>query len=300
MKFSIPILFLISLSSLQAQNDSLQLDSTDRKTTIHDSWNEESLKERYSMGFDFTYGYSYRTIKSEKYPELINCRNEHEQAVYLPKAGINFHYRINKWIQFNTGINYLKTGFDHKEIAKLNDTLSTEFTIACNEYDAVSPSHGFIYYGFFDPRFLYIFQNLHPSQCDRLIELRYDYLEVPITIRLSYQRRNFNFNFYGGTSIDYLLKESIHNVFTSNGTVVAEESNTIPLKAYSIRTKINFSWLAGAGFRYSVNKKLSIELHGGVQKQLFNIFEDEFGLDYQEYQYRYEVGIGVYYILNRK
>jgi len=292
MKFILlfPIFFL--LSPLHAQTDSLSNDSLQEQTDF--------THPRFSYGPDISIGYCFRKIESPLYPEIIACRNEHEQAVYLPQAGLAFHYRITNWFQLVSGIRYLQTGFNFEEERQLSDTLETELGAACDVYKVVNPARGWLYSGFTDPRYGFLIKGNHPDTATLKFQVRYHYIDVPLKARFSLAKKLsvhkvVSFFVYAGISINYLFRQNISYQLENNGNEFA--SNTYRGKPFDNIAKMNYSFLTGSGIRYRASQKTAFEFHLDGQWQQINLFQPDkyYRTSYIEKHYRYDAGLSLFY-----
>jgi hypothetical protein len=297
MKFILTLTISILLTSLHAQTDSLRKDSLLKKFN----------QSRLSFGPDISLGYCFRKIESKLYPEMVACRNEHEQAAYLPHAGIAFHYRITNWFQLVSGIRYLQTGFNFKEERQLSDTLETELGSACDVYHVVDPAWGYLVSGFLDPRYGFLIKGEHPDTATLKFQVRYHYIDVPLKARFSLEKKlifhkakrpvvsSISLFVYAGISINYLFRQNISYQFENNGTEFA--SNTYSGKPFDNIEKINYSLLTGGGIRYRATQKVAFEVHADAQWQQINIFQPDkyYRKYYIEKHYRYDAGLSVFY-----
>ncbi|HTL80497.1 MAG TPA: outer membrane beta-barrel protein [Bacteroidia bacterium] len=289
MKFIFTFITLSVSGILFAQRD------TSASYHPRDTARETNL--RFTWGPDLTLGYCYRKISSDKYPELITCRNAHEHPSWFINFGFLFHFRFHEHFDLTTGLRYARTGFTLSEDLRLNDSLDHEFGIACDVYHAIDPYYGWVGpYAFSDPRYAFLLQGYHPPAATIDINLTYSAVEVPVKMRYLVGKRKTFFILSAGSSFSYIYRQNITERFTE-GIGGELGSSSVTEKPYSYTNRFNTGLLLGTGVRFRLKPNVNLELHADAMKQMRDFFgqKNELVQDYHEHHFRIDAGISICY-----
>jgi len=294
MKHLLSCVFIFIFSAAIAQNDPAESDVIvpKRKTDFGDS----TFVQRFSCGVDISFYQSFRKISSERFPEMIECRNAHENAENYLSAGITVHYQLSKHLQLTTGIYQRKTGFGLEEEIHLNDTLDHEYGTACNVYHATDPSTGYIDSLFSDPRYGFLIDDYHPSRMTMRARVDYAYLSVPVLLRVSIGKKRFSAFLSGGAAADLLTKQYISESFVYGNEETVYGTSEFSSKPGTYLNRWSWSVWGGSGMRFRLSEKTAMELYVNTQWQLSDLFrqKEAFVSGYHEKHYTMGGGVRFY------
>lgn len=301
MKHLFTLLLILSGSFLFAQADSTEID-----TTISDNQNTEFEKaKRVFVEVGYGYGMCHYKVIGDTYPALIACRSEHETPINVPMSDLRVGYQIKEWWSLGAGIQYFQTGFDFSEEKTLSDTLPMEFVIGCEVYNVVDPEFGYVYNGFFDPRFASGILGYHPDEATLNNKPRYHYLGLPIKTELSGYLNFLRFRSLGvfinaGLTPNYMIKQNYYQSYeNASWTYVLQDSTGVPS---SYIRRWNMSAEFGLGVKFISVKRFEARVEYHNQYQLFYLFDQKRYTkeDYQERHSISMVNISLRYYLGKK
>lgn len=275
MKHLFTLLFILTANLLLSQVDSTAVGSPDSLEIDLTPPAPQRAKHLF-LEFELGYGKSHYEIIGNKYPELVSCRGEHEKKIKVPTAELKVGYQIKNWWSVSAGFQYFQTGFDFSEEKMLSDTLPMEFVIGCEVYEVVDPQYGYVFAGFFDPRFASGIIGYHPAEATLSIKPRYHYLGFPVKTELSallavtrghgWARLFVN----GGVTPNYMVKQGYHQSYENESwSYVLEDSVGIP--APYLR-RWNMSASVGVGLAFMIRKQCEVRIEMNRQDQLFCLF----------------------------
>jgi hypothetical protein len=271
---------------MHAQIDSTHTDTLDPSLSFrHD-------ERKWTLGFDFEGALAYRRVSSPTYKELAECRSHHDKPITTINVGLTARYELNRTLELVSGITWFQTGFSFSEDKQLRDSLSPEFLVGCDVYAALDPGHGFVREGFFDPRYVYIVTGPHPKKATLEMKVTYDFLEVPLMLKVNIGHNRTRAFISGGAAIDYLYAMS-HTIVLTDHVNYSGRYGTNDIADYYRRW--NCSALLSAGVESKLHKNLSVGFHLNGRYQVRSIFGDEFYRNYKEHHFSIAVGGGFYY-----
>jgi hypothetical protein len=288
MKHLFTLALVVIANALFAQIETDGIDSTVVDTTYSYGPPPPERLHRFFLAADVGRGVSYHSILGEHYQELEDCRNEHENNIYVPTASLNLGYHLKRWWDVSVGLQYFQTGFDFSEQKSLSDTLPYEFSIGCDVYQAVHPSMGFVWAAFYDPRFVSGISGYHPTSATLKIRERYHYVGIPVKTELNIFVRHTigrglaRLFVNAGVTPNYMVKQ-LYDMSFSNETWSYTVQDSVGIPAPFVR-RWNLSSSFGGGITLMVRDHFEFRLEGNVQHQLIYFFNWRLGgnFDYQE------------------
>lgn len=272
MKHLFTLLLILSGNFLFAQTDSAEID-----TAMSDNQRVEFAKAKHLfIQIGYGYGRCHYNVIGNRYPELVACRSEHETPINVPMSDLRVGYQIKEWWSLSVGIQYFQTGFDFSEEKALSDTLPMEFVIGCEVYDVVDPEHGYVYNGFYDPRYASGILGYHPDDATLRIKPRYHYLGLPIQTEFSgylYLARLRGLGVFAnaGLTPNYMIKQGYYQSYeNASWKYVMEDSIGLPS---SFIRRWNMSAEFGLGVKFISAKRFEARAEFHNQFQLFCLFD---------------------------
>jgi hypothetical protein len=276
MKHLFTLMLLLAGSALIAQ-----IDSTETEPSEDDSLSFGLLPispqraKHFFLDVELGYLRSYHEVRGNKYRELWECRGGHETRIFAPTAELRAGYQIKNWWSVSAGVQYFQTGFDFTETKTLQDSVDVDIVIGCDSYGADNSSFGFMYTGFYDPRFLSYVKGPHPDQATMNIRLRYFYIGLPVKTEFSAfirttRMQQFKLFVTGVVSPNYIVKQRYDVSFQSDGWNFVER-DSVGVPAPYIR-RWNLGGGYGLGFSLLVRKQFEMRLEFNRQEQLLYLF----------------------------
>lgn len=126
------------------------------------------LKERkFSITISGMANQSFRRLKSEDEKPLIDCRNEHEKAVYTITPRLEFGIRLGKHCWIDVGAQYQQYGFDMSETVTMNNNPSYyQYFVVCDVNNVVDQNAGFFVCWLFRSTTLHINSECQSRHCN--------------------------------------------------------------------------------------------------------------------------------------
>lgn len=288
MKHLFTLILLMIGVAVTAQEDSLEYDSVPEPVSYH-------RDRRFFLNAEFGYGTAYRSISSTQYLALIKCRNGHENGAQVFSAGMYGGYSIYGWWRVRAGIQYFETGFQFSEEKTFRDTAHSEFTVGCDVYNAVDPRIGFIWYAFYDPRFLARIEGAHPEKAEMNVNVRYYYVAFPLSTEFTAAIRTTHFRDFrlfvsGGITPNYMIRQRYDIRFKNEDwEFIAQDSIGVPanfIRRWNLSTSIS----VGISLLQRDNFEINLELNR--QDQLLDLFGWQLYAKY-DYKEKHHVTRGV-------
>lgn len=288
MKHLFTLILLMIGVAVTAQEDSLEYDSVPEPVSYH-------RDRRFFLNAEFGYGTAYRSVSGPHYSPMIECRNEHETGIGALSAGIHAGYHIFDWWSVRAGLQYFETGFQFSEEKTFRDTMSSEFSLGCDVYNAVDPRVGFVGYAFYDPRLLAVIEGNRPRQATMNVNVKYYYVGLPVSTELTAVVRTAHFRDFrlfvrGGITPNYMFRQQ-YDVSFSNGDwqYTYQDSTGVPanfLRRWNLSTSVSF----GVSLLRRENFEINFELNR--QNHLLNVFNWQLFAPY-DYEEKHHVTRGV-------
>lgn len=261
--------------------------ATDDSSRVHR--NNQRKDRRFSTGLEAGGGMSYRRVNAERYPELVNCRSHHEQPVASANLALRFRYALSNHFELVSGVSCYQTGFNFTEEKQLSDTLDQEFVLGCEIGFIKDPRAGLVGAGFYDPRYLYMISGLHPDHGTMHVELRYNYLELPLLLKAQIGKKRTRGFIAAGGDVNYLAGVTQRMYFTNEITTFGTFET---YRVHSMYRRWNFGVQAAMGVEQMITESLSVGLQASGKYQLRSIIRYD---DYRENHFAGWVSAGLYY-----
>jgi hypothetical protein len=253
------LLLLCGNASLQAQTPADTVPQVKAMILIY-------YEPKFSLTVSGTGNYTFRRLQTDTEQPLVDCRNAHESATLNVSPRLEFGYRISNRCWIDVGVQYQRYGFNTSETVTLNNQSDIQIFAMCDVNDVVAQNIGFIYYGYFDPRFAFTIQNAVPGDATVSYKFRYDFLELPISFRQNWALGKARISWRIGITNSYLLRNASTVTYTGPGESyliwnTAESASGVKLPG--VYNRFNIAPHAGFDFFCPLND--TWHLRGGVE-----------------------------------
>lgn len=250
---------------------------------------------KFSLTVSGTANYTFRQLQTDEEQPLVDCRNAHESAALTVSPRLEFGYRISNRCWIDAGVQYQRYGFDISETVTLNNQSDVQIFTMCDVNEVVDQNFGFLWSGYYDPRFAYAIKNSASGDATVSYKIRYDFIELPLSFRQNWALGKARISWRIGITNSYLLREVKKATFSG-----PDESSLLwpefdPLTGSKLPDMYNrFNIAPHAGFDFFCPLNDTWHLRGGVeaayQLQPFLLLQPV-----NENHYRAGVTLGVVY-----
>lgn len=259
--------------------------------------------DRWMLGSEFAPLYSYRNISSDYLESsLVNDLNEAENGLLSYAGGIRVTFTTNKRISVQSGLYYSRYGQEKNKVETYSYN-NTEYTSQGNAqatFLTVTNSTGVIYSN--QPETAG-FEELDQSstsaspqssdfnglnnfsradapagqETDLTVEQRFDYLEIPLTVKYKIIDRKFDFSLSGGVVTNILVGNTV-NLEQNGDKIRFGKTDDISLVNYLGSFGLGFEYPIAAGFAFSLEPRVRYYLNPIDKTSQINVHPYSFGI----------------------
>jgi len=231
--------------------------------------NQETVKNRWTLGAQFAPTYSYREISTnyenqgQINPDDNNYLNDNEEALMSYSGGLNVGFAVsNRWS--------LQSGMYYSRIGQVNNDALEYFDNGKNGVlYAVNTSTGSINISVERiPDHIRVISNVKDSSIVSgmvQIEQNFDFFEVPFLLKYKVLNRKFSVNLTGGLSPAYLVENNTYLKIEDEKYNIGDAAN---LNSLLVNTSI------GLGLEYRFIKQLSLSFEPTFKYSLVSLNKD--------------------------
>lgn len=259
--------------------------------------------DRWMLGSEFAPLYSYRNISSDYLEsEMVNDLNEAESGMLSYAGGIRVTFTTNKRISVQSGLYYSRYGQEKNKVETFSYN-NTEYTSNGNPqatFLTVSNSTGVIYSN--QPETAGFEKSDHSStaaspesdgftglnnfsrtdastaqETDFTVEQRFDYLEIPLTVKYKIIDRKFDFSLSGGVVTNILVGNTV-NLEQNGDKIRFGKTDDISLVNYLGSFGLGFEYPIAAGFAFSLEPRVRYYLNPIDKTSQINVHPYSFGI----------------------
>lgn len=229
---------------------------------------------------------------------LAECRKHHDEPMLSGLFALKVRYRLNDRLELMSGLSYYETGFSFSEEKQLSDTLGQEFVLGCEIGNIVDPKNGYTGIGFFDSRYATIIYGLHPGHGTMHVKLKYNYIDVPLLLKVQLGKKQTRCYVAGGAGVNYLVGVTERIFFSTESE---EFGQWVLTDVPAMYRRWNFSAQAAFGVEQLMSDRLSSGFQVSGKYHLQSIFGSSAGFQdsYKENHFAFWIEAGVYYRLGK-
>jgi hypothetical protein len=251
-KLLLILLYACTLSVCAQESDSIPNDTLNPDLTFVSDTSKWSFTFNYGMGPGF-----YR-LQTQEYSALKECRAHHDRFENGVNFGVNVNYELSDRFELVSGFSFFQTGFSSTESMQLSDTLDMEFVLGCEIGFITDPKYGYIGNGFWDYRYAYVINGLHPAKADLFVQLHYSYFQVPLMLKTNFGKKRSRVFFAFGAGMNHMMKVKHKIVVSDNLYYIMMYVNDQHQPYYR---RWNVSVLGTIGAEHKMTKQFSIGLN---------------------------------------